>query len=246
MLRRYVEALAKTNGKVIALEPSAGIGRFVHALSGPGYENVEWTAVEYSPISAAILAAMRPDIRVVQGSFESFVTKEEESLLGQVHLVVSNPPYGERGATTSEDPNPTTRTAKPMCTFATLPRCASGDGIRGIPDSLRIPDGSNGEMTALRKRVLKRHHLMAAFRLPSSLFPGANIVTDLILFQSRGGELAEVDKDDEAIVEGRYFELFPSHLLGTEVRSDDAEAQREPAKAPLWLRGDGRVPEAGL
>ena len=105
VLRRYVEALAKTNGKVIALEPSAGIGRFVHALSGAGYENVEWTAVEYSPISAAILAAMRPDIRVVQGSFESFVTKEEESLLGQVPRRVQSS-LRERGATTSEDPNP--------------------------------------------------------------------------------------------------------------------------------------------
>jgi len=235
VLRRYVEALAKTNGKVIALEPSAGIGRFVHALSGPGYENVEWTAVEYSPISAAILAAMRPDIRVVQGSFESFVTKEEESLLGQLHLVVSNPPYGERGATTSEDPNPDYQDRKAYVYF--LRRCldalaALGYGVFLIPYGFLT--GQNGEMTALRKRVLKRHHLMAAFRLPSSLFPGANIVTDLILFQSRGGELAEVDKDDEAIVEGRYLELFPSHLLGTEVRSDDAEAQQRTGKKPRF------------
>ncbi len=235
VLRRYVEALAKTNGKVIALEPSAGIGRFVHALSGAGYENVEWTAVEYSPISAAILAAMRPDIRVVQGSFESFVTKEEESLLGQVHLVVSNPPYGERGATTSEDPNPDYQDRKAYVYF--LRRCldalaALGYGVFLIPYGFLT--GQNGEMTALRKRVLKRHHLMAAFRLPSSLFPGANIVTDLILFQSRGGELAEVDKDDAAIVEGRYFELFPSHLLGTELRSDDAEAQQRLGKKPRF------------
>ena len=61
---------------------------------------------------------------------------------------------------------------------------------------------------------------MAAFRLPSSLFPGANIVTDLLLFRSRGGELTEVAGEDSAIVEGRYFELFPAHLLGQELRSD--------------------------
>jgi hypothetical protein len=65
---------------------------------------------------------------------------------------------------------------------------------------------------------------MAAFRLPSGLFPGANLVTDLLLFRSRGGELPEVDTQDLPLLEGRYFELFPSHLLGKEVRGEKGRA----------------------
>lgn len=34
----------------------------------------------------------------------------------------------------------------------------------------------------LREKVLRRHHLMSAFRMPSEIFPGANLVTDLLFF----------------------------------------------------------------
>lgn len=221
VLRKYVEAMARTKGTVRALEPSAGIGRFVNALSFGSYKAVSWTAVEYSPISAAILRAMRPDIRVVDGSFERFVAAEESSLMGNIDLVVANPPYGERGASFNDDPNRNYRERKAYVYF--LRRCLdllapSGIGVFLIPYGFLT--GQSAEYLSLRKRVLLRHHLMAAFRLPSSLFPGANIVTDLLLFRSRGGELTEVAGEDSAIVEGRYFELFPAHLLGQELRSD--------------------------
>jgi len=32
-------------GQVLALEPSAGIGRFVRVFTGPGFEPVRWLAV---------------------------------------------------------------------------------------------------------------------------------------------------------------------------------------------------------
>ncbi len=49
-------ALAR-DGLVEALEPSAGIGRFVRAFEGTGFELVRWHAVEYSAVSAAMLRA---------------------------------------------------------------------------------------------------------------------------------------------------------------------------------------------
>lgn len=221
VLRKYVDAIARTNGTVRALEPSAGIGRFVNALSFGSYKAVSWTAVEYSPISAAILRAMRPDIRVVEGSFERFVAAEESALTGNIDLVVANPPFGERGASFNDDPNRNYRERKAQVYF--LRRCLdllapSGIGVFVLPYG--ILTGQSAEFLALRKRVLLRHHLMAAFRLPSSLFPGATIVTDLLLFRSRGGELTEVAGEDSAIVEGRYFELFPAHILGQELHSE--------------------------
>lgn len=221
VLRRSVSSMNTTGGVLRALEPSAGIGRFVHALSLPGYDAVSWTAVEYSSVSAALLRALRPDIRVVEGSFEKFVSQEEGTLSGSLDLVVSNPPYGERGASASEDAHPDYRERKASAYF--LRRGldllkAGGIGVFLIPYGFLT--GQSPEALALRKRVLRRHHLMAAFRLPSGLFPGANLVTDLLLFRARGGELAEAVAEDSAIVEGRYFELFPAHLLGTELRGD--------------------------
>ena len=93
------------NGPLRALEPSAGIGRFVNALSLAGFEGVSWTAVEYSSVSAAILRALRPDVRVVEWSFERFVAEEEQALAGTLDLVVSNPPYGQRGSEAAIDPD---------------------------------------------------------------------------------------------------------------------------------------------
>ena len=67
---------------------------------------------------------------------------------------------------------------------------------------------------------MRRHHLAGAFRIPSHdtqdrLFvPGAYVVMDLLVWRSRGGELSEVDADDDFILEGSYFARFPRHVLG--------------------------------
>ena len=220
--------VARLGGKEIrALEPSAGIGRFVHALSLEGFERVRWTAVEYSHVSAQILRHLRPDCQVVQGSFESFVQREEAALSGKLHLVVTNPPYGERGATMAEDKSPAyrLRDAYPYFVFRSADLLAPlGYGAFVIPYGFL--SGRNPELSGHRKKLLSRHHLLAAFRLPSSLFPGASIVTDLLLIQSRGQALAEIPSEDLPLVEGRYFELFPNHILGKEVRTGEEDGSK--------------------
>jgi hypothetical protein len=87
--------------------------------------------------------------------------------------------------------------------------------------------------------VLRRHHLAAAFRLPSmrpngreAIFPGAMLVTDLLFFRARGGELSEVDAADRGILTGHYFTEFPGHILGREVGRDAGEDDQ--TKAPRW------------
>ena len=77
--------------------------------------------------------------------------------------------------------------------------------------------GTSAAFVKLRETVLKRHHLRAAFRLPSGLFPGALLVTDLLFFESRGGELPTVLSEDQYIAEGKYFTRHPQHILGNEV-----------------------------
>jgi hypothetical protein len=72
----------------------------------------------------------------------------------------------------------------------------------------------------------------SAYRLPSAIFPGAMLVTDLLFFRARGGELAEVDEADRFILDGDWFREFPTHILGTEV-GKDAGDDDQTAK-PRW------------
>jgi hypothetical protein len=69
--------------------------------------------------------------------------------------------------------------------------------------------------------MLRRHHLEVAFRLPSEttagrdVFPGAGNIVDVLVWRARGGELGSVDPGDEFILDGNYFDEFPTHVLGT-------------------------------
>lgn len=238
-LRSRIPGLVDDQGRVIALEPSAGIGRMVQALSGDGFDHLRWHAVEYSRISGQLLQALRPDVEVSIGPFEQWVQDHAE-LFGQIGLIVSNPPYGERGAAVYKDRDPFYQ-EKSAYTYQ-LRRGLDflrpgGIGVFLIPAGFMT--GRGAASIERRRKILQRHHLMAAFRLPSEtedgtpLFPGALLVTDVVFFRARGGETATVPPEDDFIVEGRYFEQFPSHILGREVGKEDADDDDHTTK-PRW------------
>jgi tRNA1(Val) A37 N6-methylase TrmN6 len=96
------------------LEPSAGIGRLIRSFTprrclaleaGGQIKKIEWTAVEFSKVSATLLHALRPDVDLYHMPFERWIREESATRFrGTISLVVSNPPYGERGAMAREDP----------------------------------------------------------------------------------------------------------------------------------------------
>ncbi|MCB9746737.1 MAG: DEAD/DEAH box helicase family protein [Alphaproteobacteria bacterium] len=238
VLRPLIPELAGNGDRVQALEPSAGIGRFIHALSGPGFERLQWHAVEWSALSHRILRALRPDIDLLHGPFERWVRLEGPRMAGRVQLLVANPPYGPRGAALTEDPDRSYREKRAYLYF--LRRgldllAPNGLGVFLVPYGWL--SGKSREMQTAREAVLKRHHLAAAYRLPSvtpggkaSLFPGAMLVTDLLFFRARGGELPEVDAGDQFILDGDYFQSFPRHVLGRELGQggDDDDQTAKP------------------
>jgi len=233
VLRPLLPELAGPDGIVLTLEPSAGIGRFVRSLSGPGFESLRWNVIEWSDLSARMLQAIRPELAIYNGPFERWIREQGDEFNGRLNLVVANPPYGLRGASVTEDP---VRAYREKQAYAYFLRRAldlltpGGLGVFLVPAGFLT--GRGARSVALRERVLKRHHLSAAYRLPSKLFPGAQLVTDLLFLRSRNGTFAEVQEEDRFVAEGRYFEQFPAHILGTETGKDAGDDDQ--TKQPRW------------
>jgi superfamily II DNA or RNA helicase len=233
-----VDALPMDGDTVHALEPSAGIGRFIRAFEA--VHGLTWHAVEWSTLSSLMLKALRPDLDLTNAPFERWVREKGPGAAGRLGLVVSNPPYGARGASIAEDPD---RAYREKLAYHYFLR-------RGLdllaPDGLGVFLVPGGFLTSrtpqfveLRTKVLRRHHLAAAYRLPSinekrreAIFPGAMLVTDLLFFRARGGELDAIDRADERIVGGGYFKEFPRHILGREVGEDHGEDDQ--TAKPRW------------
>jgi len=227
VLQPFVESLPRAQGgALLALEPSAGIGRFLEAGAHLG---ARWTAVEHSGLSARTLAARFPEADVHHSSFERWVRNASHGF----SLVLSNPPYGARGASVTEDPNRDYREKKAYAYF--LRRAGDLLAPGGIGAFL-IPagflSGKGASLRKLRKKVLLDHHLMGAYRLPSGLFPGAMLVTDLVFLRRRAHPLGDVAAEDESIHAGSYFAEHREMILGEEVgtagNDDDQTAK------PRW------------
>ncbi|APR77978.1 Hypothetical protein A7982_03325 [Minicystis rosea] len=75
IVKPLLPELVSNDGKVHALEPSAGIGRFPLALSGPGFEALAWHCVELSTVSYKMLRLLRPDIDLFHGPFERWIAE---------------------------------------------------------------------------------------------------------------------------------------------------------------------------
>lgn len=245
VLRPRLKDLEDGNGIVRALEPSAGIGRLLRAASGDGFDSIRWFACEYSRISSALLRGLRPDISVFNQAFEQFVA-EHLAERGLYQLVVSNPPYGERGAAALLDKDREYR-ERPAWLYQMRRSLeflqAGGIGVYLIPAGFMT--GLGKKSIEARRKILLTAHLMAAFRLPSeteagqTLFPGALLVTDVVFLRARGGLLPAIAPDDEAIVNGGYFKRYPSHILGREVGKDaDDDDQARKPRYGYQVRGD--------
>ena len=235
---RLLPELAGYDGVVRAFEPSVGIGRFVRPLgpprclvTDPRYKSIHWTAVELSEVSAKMFAAIRPDVDLYVMSLEQWMSEHAARYQGIFNLAVANPPYGDRGEFALKDKHPDYQETKAYAYFLRrvmdllVPR---GLGIFVIPAGFLTGPQNRG----LREKVLLRHHLEVAFRLPSEstrgkdLFPGARTVVDVVVLRARGGELGAVDAADQFIFEGSYFDEHPDHVLGTEIKVDPKEKTR--------------------
>ncbi|MGB1015606.1 MAG: Eco57I restriction-modification methylase domain-containing protein, partial [Nannocystaceae bacterium] len=222
----FLDKLVNNLGMVKALEPSAGVGRFIDSFNRLRPDlSIRWTAVELNHVSATILRKLHPYTTTHVGPYEAYNRDYGD---GKFDLVVANPPFGSQARTriyTSLDPDKRFREPFDYAYFVkrsimALKRC--GIAVFVLPRSFM--SGASRYNVALRSYVFRRVHLLSSFRLPSSdgnkkLFPGQDLVVDVIIVQSRGGVLVQDAPRDESLVEGKYYEKTPDNILGKETKN---------------------------
>ncbi|MFM7203302.1 MAG: SNF2-related protein [Myxococcota bacterium] len=226
------------------LEPSAGIGRFVAAVSEtPNMPAHTFSLVEISELSSLLLRALYPEHQVSNMPFERYVARLLRDINGfrLFDVILSNPPYGQRGAFLVEDPDSFYRVHQAYLYFM----------LRGVellrPGGIAVflvPYGfmSGRKYENWRTWMFQRVHLMAAYRLPSQgtksndpIFPGASLVVDLIFLRRRSGRLRETLSSDEVLIKGHYFDVNPVQVLGR-ILDDDAQYDPDDEEASRRFR----------
>lgn len=243
-LRPLLLRQRETLGRVLdCLEPSAGIGRFVQPW-GPeialGWQ--AWTAFERDPMSSHLLGKLFPKINVVPDIFESL-----RPWAPDFDLVLSNPPYGVRGAVQAQDPE---GTAYATAQEYFVRKCVAllrpyGIGVFLVPSGLM--SGTSAENRRLREDLFRSCRLMTACRLPNALFPGANLMVDLIIVRRREAE--GLDPDDRSIVAGDWFAQHGDLILGQigkgKFGADAILGKFDGLPRDLWKRPDLAVMRTG-
>ena len=211
-------------GELRALEPSVGIGRALRAFDG---WPIRWTTVEASEVSSRLVTALVPDQDHHRGFFEGYAATHPDE---RFDLVISNPPYGARGAAKEQDEDDRYDTKRAYLYFmyrALDLLHVGGVGVFIVPTGWLT--GRGREMRASRERLLKTHHLLEAFRLPSHPPDGGTradvvyeeFVVDALFFERRPQPLADVPEADLGVLEGGYFAARPGDVLGTPFGEDE-------------------------
>ena len=227
-----VGTLPQVGGKTLALEPAAGIGRFMDAARGL---DLDWHAVELMELSHEVLARRFGQHNLFKGYFGQWIARHGAEVDGKLGLVLANPPYGPRsgvGKNSDRNPDydrgPMSKAAAPYFMRRALDLLAPGGlGVFLVPAGIMLSPTQKRGLLEYRRELLRRHHLLAAYRLPSRTFPGAQLVTDLLIFEARDGILPAPTLEDEAIIDGGYYRQFPDHILGVEVGPADDEISHD-------------------
>jgi type I restriction-modification system DNA methylase subunit len=171
-----------TKGKI--LEPSCGIGRFLHYFD---MDDNNVVAVEPDKTSYAIAKANFPKAAVWNMTFnEMFVDrrgnyKGSKFWKGQYDLVIGNPPYGsfQGRFTTQEKKTTQARTYVEYFIIRGLMTLKKGGLLIYIIPS-NFLDGDN---TPVKDMINSTATLIDAYRLPKSMFDQTDIQTDIVVFK---------------------------------------------------------------
>ena len=217
--RFMVELAARVVRRPIqsVLEPSAGVGRFLGAMTGQyGHASVVPDDAiqflgEYDPFLQQIEAALYPTAIRAASAFEIVGRRLDTSgLPGPFDMVVSNPPYPRRTRLYRDEHGYDWVRAAAYFTWASMRLLAPG----GVLCTL-VPIGQmtapDNEAVTLRRFLLQEAELVSVVALPADVFPGALVQTVVHTWVKRPKpltteELTALIRTDEraaAIVKGK-------------------------------------------
>lgn len=169
-----------TGGAV--LEPSCGIGRFLHYFSPK--EKV--VGIELDKVSATIAQMNFPNFTILNQSFNAlFVDRRGnvKSWKPAYKLVIGNPPYGDfiGRMTSKEKDNTQVRNYVEYFIYRGLDVLKSGGLLIYIIPSSFLDSGESPAKTA----IAQKSDLIDAYRMPKGIFDQTDIQTDIIVLKKR-------------------------------------------------------------
>lgn len=171
------------------LEPSAGIGSFIHSFSENQQPKV--TAYEKDLLTGKVLKQLYPESNIRISGFEEIPEKE----LNSYDVIASNIPFGDTSIfdlsySRSKD-NAKIQAARSIHNYFFL---KGTDTLRdgGVLAFITSQGVLNSPANlAIREALMKEHKLVSAIRLPNNLFTeyaGTEVGSDLIILQKNIGK----------------------------------------------------------
>lgn len=169
-----------TSGPV--LEPSCGIGRFLHYLP----PDTPVTGIELDEISYLIAKANFPDFDIRYQPFNAlFVDRRGNAVPFKpgYQLILGNPPYGEFAGKGTNKEKQLTKANTYVDYFITrgLDLLYAGGLLVYIIPSAFL----DGKETAVKAQILTKATLVDAYRLPKGMFEQTDIQTDIVVFKKK-------------------------------------------------------------
>ena len=152
--------------KVNVLDPSAGTGRMFYNLA-----NIQPKLIELDPVTSKISAAIFGSENVINSGFERSKVKDNV-----FDVVIANPPFGDFKVGDSKISPVSIHNYFMMKSIDSLRE----GGIGAFVVSRYFLDTKNDTS---REYIADKADLLAAYRLPSGIFPDTEVVADLLFFQ---------------------------------------------------------------
>lgn len=211
-VRNLIKDNFKGKPAINILEPSVGMGNFLHAATDLGVKtNV--TAFEINDTTAKITKLLHPDTQINLRSFETeFVTDNgtKKDFTPQYDLVVGNPPYGShRGLYLGLGEEEKITRYEDYFVKRSLDVMNEGGTLAMV-----LPSGWLN-----RAHKLTGAELTDAYRLPNGAFKATNIGTDIIILKKNSQQPSHDITN--------YFQENPNKVLGESVQKKNRFGQEE-------------------
>lgn len=153
------------NEKVVALEPSCGIGHFI-TKAPPNYEFI---AIEKDSLSATIAKLLHPKTIIYNKSYEEAFFKRE------FDVIIGNPPYENEKAENSKEL---------IHNFFVL-KSQNLLKVGGLSSFVITSGFMDSKTNFHREKLMQENSLLSAFRLPNSTFKSSHteVLTDIVFFR---------------------------------------------------------------